>query len=514
MRKIILSLCCALLCGHAVQAQTFIPPSLAFPEGIYPTGPMNIVSRTMHTYCNSYGNVSGSNLYVYSWSCLSPINGGFAFRRNSTTDVLISQGNQVYTNVSDLEVGLIMDGSTTYIVASYYRLNTGHFVDLWNWNVGAGTVSLAATYNLSSSPNYGRIALDVHKLYGAAVTWQVGTDIFVKVFNTSGGSLQTSNNLQIGTNASIPDVAFSHFGDLRVRVAYVDPAGTIRVINGRFNDLLSNIVSLASDYAQPGAFTGLTASMNNNTWASAWLNIDSPDDNPPGFDVWSYAYNNANGDIMGVSKFGSGAPVVMNLSGNIRGERPTLCYDNNAQSINYGWYTNFNASPQPGYVAVERGLNGAFVTPSNTYKRVANTTDYSGTPVMAFTGQNDYNNNFFLVYPMITPSGYEMRFKLVPWTATTFRYVVPGMTLPLAGSVSLSPNPFTNTVKLNGNADDSYTVHISDINGRMIYLKSGKLDVINAGLQEAAAPLKPGIYFVNVQNETTGVSQSLKTVKQ
>jgi len=517
MKKTIMSLCCALLGTFAVQAQTFIPPSFSFPEVTYPTGPMNAVSRTFHTSCNSYGNLNGDNLYVYSWSCTQPIAGGFAFRRNTTADVLISQGYQPYADVSDLEVGLIAVNSTVFIVASYYKVNTGHFVDFWTWNVAGGTISLYASYPLTTNAIYSRISLDVHKLYGAAVTWHDGNnDIFVKVFNTGGGFLQAGSTLQIASNGVIPDVAFSHYGDLKVRVAYVDPtSGNIRVIHGLFNDLLVGTVSIATDYVQTGIYPALGNQLNHNPVASNWMHIDSPDDNPPGSDVWSYVYAATSGDIMSISKYNASAPVLMNLSGNIKGQTPTIAYGADAQSIHYGWYTNFTATPQPGYVAVERRINGSYITPPNAYKVVANTTNYSGTPALCFSKQNDMNNNLFAVYPMFaSPSGYEMRFKLVPWLATTFRHEVPVTGEPVIETVSASPNPFTSTLQLKGNLNHTYTLYVTDISGRVLYNRSGSLNELNAGLQEIAGPLKPGIYFLDILNQTTSLRQSLKAVKQ
>ncbi|MFA6056653.1 MAG: T9SS type A sorting domain-containing protein [Taibaiella sp.] len=515
MKKLFAPLLC-FLWGLPVLAQTFVPPF--YSETTYPTAAMGLVFRPQHNSCYSMGgapldNVS-NNLYLHSWNCAGVTGyNGIAWSRNDLTNTTIYDFGYIMKAgaIYDMEVGLISTTSQTYVIASYWT-NTGCYYDIYKWDpTGLFPSSLN---NLISSTGR-NIRMDSHKSYGVALTWEDTDGIRVKVFNTG-----VVNTLQIGSDRLIlntancrnPDIAFAHAGtsDLLVRVVYVNPSGNVYVVNKSFNTVLGTTfpsIMFNTDDVQNG--------INPDE-----LDIDCPDHH--GEDNWSYIFRQGNvmkARLKTVSA--SATPFTITLgdaslstAGNFA---PTLAYANDGLSIYYGWYTAFVANPFPGYIAVERGQNGSYITSPGSYNRVANTSEFGG-PQLAFSKQNDQSPSLFAAYAMSLGSpGYEIRSKLVPWTATSFR---PGNTTGVENVaqqdifVSATPSPFHQEFSINIPKDNNlsiYSIAIIDLSGRIVRKLNGNLSTINAGLKGIGSEMLPGIYIVDIHAK--GVNKTIKVIK-
>ncbi|MBX9448789.1 MAG: T9SS type A sorting domain-containing protein [Taibaiella sp.] len=80
------------------------------------------------------------------------------------------------------------------------------------------------------------------------------------------------------------------------------------------------------------------------------------------------------------------------------------------------------------------------------------------------------------------------------------------------------PSPFTSTlqIKLQGNTSVSslYHVGITDITGRDFFREEGSLLSINLKLTDIGSRLSPGVYFLRVEDKSSGRVQMLKVVKE
>ncbi len=520
-----------------LQAQTFVPPAIS--EIISVPSSAGIVSRVQHTSCYTSANVSfqgtPNNLYLYSWN--APFAGAnFAgigwCRRNTTDATVIQQGYMsLVSDIADLEVGFMNVRSDVYVIATYYKFSTGrHMMDIYRWD--ATTLTPFSMGNILSTSAYGRISLDIHDLNTAAITWNDGSGLHIKII-TGGSTLTIGNTLTITNapaNSVIPDVAFSHptSSSVIVRIAFVNAAnGDIHVMRRDLPFILASgpTLTFIPEDINAGAYVGVTPIQFEYTPNN--LNLDCPDHYSA--DNWSYAYTPSYNVILARIRTVSfsAAPFTITLNTGLTGVNnfhPTIAYDRTGQSINYGWFTDYG---NRGYVAVERSETGAFITPSGTYKVVSNYTSFmpginTATPVMAFSKQNDNSSKLYAVYPILPAStlNIDLRTKLVPWTATTFNAVVPGGVTALTESertASLSPNPFTNNISLRiagDNGSDIYEVTMTDISGRAVGQLKGNLDAVNNQLNNTAGRLSKGLYLLNVTFYATGNTRTFKMVKE
>lgn len=78
---------------------------------------------------------------------------------------------------------------------------------------------------------------------------------------------------------------------------------------------------------------------------------------------------------------------------------------------------------------------------------------------------------------------------------------------------SIYPNPATTTFRINGNSEDSYSVSIVDMQGKLLYSDSGLLQNINAKLPVISS-WNNGVYIVRIKNNSTMHVEVEKLVKQ
>jgi hypothetical protein len=527
----------ALSSSAALQAQTFIPPAIA--EIISVPSSAGIVNRIQHTSCYTSANVSfagtPNNLYLYSWN--APWAGttfaGIGWCRRNTTDAtVIQQGYMpLASDIADLEVGFIVVRSDVYIVSTYYKFSTGrHMMDIYRWD--AATLTPFSMGNILSTSTYGRISLDVHDLNTVAITWNDASGLHVKIVSggavlTVGGTITITN---VPANSVIPDIAMSHptGSSVMVRIAFVNEAnGDIHVMRKDLPSILASgaTTTFVSEDINAAAYPGVTPVQFEYTPNN--LNLDCPDHYST--DNWSYVYSPINTLIRARTRTVSfsATPFNMNLNTGLTGVsnfHPTIAYDRNGQTINYGWFTDYG---NRGYVAVERTETGGFVTPSGTYKVVSNYTAFmpginTATPVMSFSKQNDNSSKLYAVYPILPANALaiDLRTKLVPWTATTFSAVVPGHIAALTQEereAVISPNPFTGSIALRiagDRGDDIYSVTLTDISGKAVHQLSGNLNKVNSSLSVVSNRLSKGIYLVNVSFLATGNTRTFKIVKE
>lgn len=515
-----------LFTGSLAQAQ-FISP--VFPETVYPTAPMAVVLRTQHTSCYSmtgigFGSVA-NNLYIHTWnSAGGPVN-GIAWRRTNTAGTTLNLGTAVINgDIRDLEAGFIQVSGTYFVVATYYEQGVGFFYRLYQWNAG-GLSLVGGPTLLMACPQYRRISLDVHKLYGVAITWQDNAGrVYVKVADASGGTLVIGNNIEVTNafNAAIPDVAFSHASNLNVRIVFVDEgSGLIHVMHEDFFTLLSAVLPMPFilDDLNPAAYP---PPLISDPFRSNNLQLDSPDHFSD--DNWSYIYTDDQQNVFTRLQTWSvsATPFTVNLSnwlGAFRNEFLTLGYRPDGMGIHHGWFTRYTGAPVPGFIALEMNDDGSFVTPPGNFKVVANSTAYSWEPVMSFSKQNDLSNRLFVAYPMagVGGFGYEMRTKLVPWGAPSF-IVAPDNPVVLTATdvgISLYPNPFTETFTVaikNDSPDATYEAVLTDQQGKVMARPTGNLRRMNEALQDAAQGMPSGIYFLTVKNNGQ-LHETLRVIK-
>jgi hypothetical protein len=219
-------------------------------------------------------------------------------------------------------------------------------------------------------------------------------------------------------------------------------------------------------------------------------------------------------------------PFTINVSdasiNTVSNVSPTIAYSNDGLSIYYGWATSYATTPTPGYIAVERTINGGYITPFSWYNRVTTSTTFpSGSPFLhvAFSKQNDESPaGLFAAYSMHTPPGdYEMRTKIVPWPASSFRN---GNTTGVESvaqqdiSISATPSPFHQEFSINIPKDNNssiYSIAIIDLSGRIFRRLNGNLSTINAGLKGIGSEMLPGIYIVDIHAK--GVNKTIKVIK-
>jgi hypothetical protein len=510
------------ICCNSLNAQTFVAP--IYPEIIYPTVAMNAIVRPQHVSCygiaSTPGSMTNNFLRVHSWNCIGASTNfnGIAWRRTNMNNTATYDLGYVskFGDIYDLEVGIISTTNQTFVIASYWTGN-GCYYDIYKWDpTGLSPSSLNNLISLTGK----HPRMDSHKSYGIAITWEDTDGIRVKVFNTS-----VVNTLQIGDNRLIentancikPDVAFAHAtSDLLVRVAYVNPAGDVYVVNKSFNTILGTTfpsIAFNTDDIQTGINPGE-------------IDIDCPDH--PSEDNWSYIYSQGNVIRARLKTVGfSAAPFTINVSdasiNTVANVSPTIAYANDGQSIYYGWATSYATTPTPGYIAVERAINGGYITPFSWYNRVTTSTTFpSGSPFLhvAFSKQNDESPaGLFAAYSMhALPTDYEMRTKIVPWPATSFR---PGNTTEVENvaqqdiSVSATPSPFHQEFSINipnDNNSSIYSVAIIDLSGRIVRKLNGNLSTINAGLKGIGSEMLAGIYIVDIHAK--GVNKTIKVIKE
>lgn len=544
MGKAVLMSCSMLLAAAtASNAQTYVPP--VSYEDTYPAAGSPDINLTTHTSCysisgfNFYGN--SEDLLLSAWDDPST-NSGVAWRRTmpGNPSIIFAQGTIPYSNVRDLEVGLLASGAGWEIYVAYYLNGTGHFLDVYDWNPGGPT--LLYTVMLSTSPNYGRISMDSHKLYGLTMVWEnPSVGAIETMVGLSGGTTTYSGVITIGgmNGHLVPDCAFTHAGPLNVHYVSWDPAS-------------SQFIEYSLDYfatlpLPTGTTVGPTVN-DKNPEKYALPNLDAPDHY--GVENWAYTYTTNAADIsVRLVDFNSGTPpttVIVN-NGSL-GNKPTnvgcsynnypfLAYTNgwacggpNA-NINVGWYTNNidpNTSMPAGYVGLEMKENGTGLVSPMDYWTLANVPWMaSNTPVMSFSKQNDMSAYQYTIFP---ESGYQMQHKFHNWcpTGTGFKGVathdidcnsekqIAAFRAKQGYTLTTYPNPFSKEFSLKipaGVAKENGEVIVTDMTGKIVASYKGIMSNANNYLHSISSNMATGNYLMKVSVESLQINQTLKMSK-
>ncbi|MFA6056895.1 MAG: T9SS type A sorting domain-containing protein [Taibaiella sp.] len=544
MKKISLLLCLLLTLGQAVQAQFNFPTT---PEHVFPPDNLD-VGRGNETSCfqvkvDDYYSLGIQNLYTYAWSDGS--NAYLAWRRDDdgNTTTFDEDFLQLSHNYRNIEVGIYRSGTQIFIVAAYYSTDPsmpiGHYYQLFEFAPG-GVIPLAPQ-QISSSPTYGRISLDVHRMDEVAIVWRDNAlnSLMIKLI---GNTVLPNTQINGTANAISPDVA------VKCTLPGANPLPGVRIVY--FDVGLNQIIVSNSSFQQIGVTTSITFTTDdaivplNTPFDHTSLNIDCPVHY--GLDDWSYIYtDNSPGEVrtrvrrhnsptsfitttysLSQGLFG---PVAL---GNTMNYTTGIAYGQTGRDIYYGWHygdgnpgdPNSNPLSSGWYVAVHMNNGGTPITPE--YQCIVDPTglgpDYGWYPAPpAFSKKTETNDHLFIAYPMASSAtgNFYIATKLIPWNASSFR---PGGVTDVHEhetegnelNVSVSPNPFKNQFRINaaGAVVNQLSVQLCDIQGKVITGINGSLSTVNEQLDKESNALVPGMYLLKVtsdkQNKTFKILKS------
>lgn len=539
--------CCLLatVAGPVAAQPVFTTPTApAFPYGDPAVGidakvTANYSKRDLNTM---YGL---ADMYLSSWGANDPGAPGeviYMLTVPSDPTAIIDRGQLPYNGVADLGVGLIFDNSIgDYAVLVCYFDYTGahspsgqpgHVLDKYIINGPPGAaLTLFDQYQLSYTPDYGRIRMDSHIEYASAIVWQhpgVGIEAVVSSNGTwSGVTTLAGTEPEIG-----PDVAFSHVSSLDVNFVYREPgAGTMTKSSLDWLTLL----------AVPFGSTAVIAPNIQDVAAGmpvTELVLDCPDH----YDVDNWAYTYTDGIrvfVRHVDYHSSGTPMttIVNdgslphaaLTSFQVAYNPTLHYGDRAifgtgGEITVGWNTSYGPffGRESRYVAIEMLESGSGLHSTNDYMELPNgQLGAHFNPAISFSKMSDLQHPGapqFLYATYITQrtastgyTSFELQHAFHKWTDPVFKGVKPPMLHPECGNqvhkaqaevvkAVASPNPFSqslvNTIKLKEDARVALT--LIDMAGRVVAtqtedLRSGDRQLVMTGL----GPLAAGTYVLH-----------------
>jgi len=533
MKKTTLKLAALLMGCIGVQsvsvAQVFNPPTTF--EDTWPVAGTPGLSLMDHTSAYSYQDPSvGAELALSAWDDASGSNAGVSWQYMPTGSPwgVFAQGVIPYTGSRDLEVGCLDVGGTTYLMVARWEIGVGHMLDVYK--IATGGPSFLYTKVLSSLTSYGRISMDCHLHYAAAITWEdwQGTINTVMINNAPGLTISGVLTLPGTLRCAMPDCAFSHTGSgLNVHYSYYDyTQGAVIETDGDYWTMLP----------MPGGSAPTTVKDINYT-KPAYTNIDCP--GHYNADNWAYTYSLGNRDICVrlVDFHSTGVPttVVVNNMTSLPSQPinytknlyPFCAYDNGhmttgVSGIYVGWHTYATdpaTSGIAGYVGVHMKETGTALISAPDYISAANNPTWSSpTPILSFSKQDDIFSSLYVIFPEVDPSGaIRMENRYTTWGSAGFKTAnndhnivhcndaarVEAMhkLYGAKGQVTAYPNPFSDHLMLSFPADargQQAELSLMDITGKLYGSYSGSAEEANAYLDGVNASLKPGIYFLKV----------------
>jgi hypothetical protein len=297
----------------------------------------------------------------------------------------------VDADVTEMQVGMYKTNTQLFVVAAYYKVGAGFYLDTWELTASAGLVKLpgAAGHLLldayvvfprSRTDAPPRISMDCSDLNDVVVAWDhplVG--VFVKGFSVVGGVMTASPNYLTpsggGFRMIMPDVAMSKWTpspgasstpNIHLVGVATAPVYTIYKYSINFNNLMLGSASAVLEDAEPvsGFYTGV--------WDEFQLKIDAPDHFTnllPGTydsDKWAYAYyHNDNskikvrmcpqglpfsattyvvndGSLNGPGGISMGNAIGSPASGDAGAAFPAICFAPEGYNVYVGWYTTYD----------------------------------------------------------------------------------------------------------------------------------------------------------------------------
>ncbi|MBL7707283.1 MAG: T9SS type A sorting domain-containing protein [Taibaiella sp.] len=546
-KKLLTALCLLVAAAIPVTAQVFTSPTAyAFPYGdpavgIDPKVTSNYSKRDLNT------NFGLTDMYLSAWGANdpgSPAEVIYMFSVPSDPTNMIAQGPIPYHGVADLGVGMILDatiGEYVVLVCYFDYLGThsatgqpGHILDMYTINGPAS--SPLVFYNqiqLTFTSEYGRIRMDSHIEYAAAIVWQhPGVGIETMVSNNGNWSGITT---LAGTEPEMgPDVAFSHASNLDVNFVYQEPgAGTITKSFLDWGTLLS--VPFGSTVIMPPNIQDVDGGM---PFPISELVLDCPDH----YDVdnWAYTYTDGlNVYVRHIDHHSSGMPVTTIVNDGSLGNfpltnyqvafNPTLHYGDRAITggggeITVGWNSSYGPTThaESRYVAIEMFENGGGLHSLPDYMELPNG-QLGGhfNPAISFSKMSDLQHPgapaflyaTYITQPTFTSgfTSFELQHAFHKWTNPVFKGIKPAMLHPECGNSThkeqsglvqsiARPNPFghslINSVNLKENA--RVELVLIDMAGRVVAKKEANLHAGNHQVvMNDLGQLAPGTYVLS-----------------
>lgn len=556
-----------LLSGYypvSVSAQ-FNPP--VFPETSYPPVFSGNMGTTQHTSAYALDNINAPfpgarSLAVSGWDDGGALC-GVAWQYLDAAYNPVAQGVLPYTNVRDLEVGLINVGGQIHLLVAYYdQTAPGHRLD--EWNMAGGAPAFVGTTPLSALPYYTRISMDCHMQYATVIAWEDLNGInTIMGLGMGGPTLTLSGILTLnGTlGEGTVDVAFSHNNMLNAQYVYYNPfSGNITQSEYDFWTGIylptGNVTPTINDVNQVGTCRPCGDGTPSNVpviQKCPYMNIDCPDHYQ--VDNWAYTYTTDNTNIsvrylnLNMSIFANTVVVndnsvlpsmAINTTQNVH---PFCTYDTrcNQPTITVAWHTNFidpGSGATAGYVALKMDETGTILLSPMDYLSVAaNPTWASNTPVLSMCKKDDLFNRRYIVFPEFDPGApdYRMQNRYSPHCFNFLKgnpdeggaeehsspncgddkNIAEFNRLHGFSAINASPNPFTTSFKVNvpfEYRDEETTVILTDVLGTTIAEYKGMGKDATAYFENRTKSLPAGSYFLNV-NIKDKAKETIKLIK-
>ncbi|RYD97669.1 MAG: T9SS type A sorting domain-containing protein [Sphingobacteriales bacterium] len=549
LKKLAAALCLLVAAAIPVTAQVFTSPTAyAFPYGdpvvgIDPNVTANYSKRNLNT---SFGL---TDMYLSAWSTNDPGGGSpseviYMFSAPAAPTVMLSQGSIKYQGVADLGVGMIFDGNTGNYLAlvtyyDYLGLNSasgqpGHILDQYTINGPIGSpLIFSSKIQLSYTRDYGRIRMDSHIEYAAAIVWQ-NPGVGIETIVANNGSWSGITTLAGTEPETGPDVAFSHTSNLDVNFVYQSPSsGTITKSSLDWPTLL----------AVP--FGGTAVMLPNIQDVDAGIPFPISElvlDCPDHYDVdnWAYTYTDGlNVYVRHIDFHSSGTPMTTIVNDGSLGNapltnyqiafNPTLHYGDRAigggsGEIMVGWNSSYGPTShaESRYVAIEMFENGSGLHSLHDYMELPNgqlgghfnaAISFSKMSDLQYPGAPDFLYATYITQRNFSSgfASFELQHAFHKWMNPVFKGVRPPMLHPECSSPGLkaqpelvrstaSPNPFRQSLinSVNLKEDARVELVLIDMAGRIVARKATQLNKGNHQVvMNGLGPLTAGTYVLN-----------------
>ncbi len=535
-------LCCSLLFSTAPPAEAQTWNAATSTEVAYPSlfGPppstFNLDNNVAHISNYAYNsNRFGQYVEIAGWSRSYGAGGGggFSYGLASSGTPYAGQGVEVIPNAVDVRVGYL-ESDGAYIVVAYFDIATmSYYCRLYPW-LAPNVLGAPITYFLYSGTIDYRCNMDIsYNASKVAITWCTNNALFTAVGMLAGGGLQFSPGLPPTSPAIMISVPFagSHAAaDVAFRF---DPFSGTEVLHYAF--FVNNFpVSFIREIEIP-FMTLFTSTLSGYTYAGPVDNnpvvaatgtglviprLDCPDVGP---NRWAYTYTENDRDIM--VRLGAGGPNI-NLTGGglvtpinaYKNVNPCLAYDQMGNNFFVSWGTTATSSSfasTQSYVAMELNNGGALVSAPDYLLVPANpNTEASPVPLVALSRHANTMGDLYTSFCEYPNPDVILEHKNHPWASSTaWRGKGIATAQQAAEGISVYPNPFRNSFRIESKDNGQTKVSVSDLFGRQLGSYQGDLESVNAQLNQLGNTLASGTYLLSVvQGKPAG--QVFKVVKQ
>jgi hypothetical protein len=458
-------------------------------------------------------------------------------------------------SASSVDAVILKYNDSIFIAVTYYDWNSEKFmVDLYTWDtVGANHLEQyngfgypldLTTYLPASTYPFGWIHIDGNALTKFVIAFDVDGEITCMAGDTDGPL-----GLVPGNPMKFSNVPFTPYKSSRPDVAIFDYPVSNEVIvflscqSHNFRQLALTTIAFDTLYAVgslvPVFIPDVVHRINaNGTFGLS--RIDAPDhqnrrncavvvrDRDPvvGKDYIRTIINNHHI----VSDFTLNDASTLTTLGDISGANsnqgsgePAVAYDDLGTSIYYCWPYRDDINQILGsdrsYVGLKLYDNGTLNGSSADYWVVQSGPGVtSSSPAIALSTQNTNSPELFMAFAQYDDNNlWEFcGNKTVSWTASAFR---PNGSTGLVDfeshSISLSPNPFNNSLRLelSNSTNEICQLYIYDLLGRLVFDYKGNLQTINNQLSSRLSKLPTGNYVAKVNTADRFKTFNLVKVK-